>query len=142
MQSLALIGRYILTQAVLIISQSLMIWMKLCARVAAAIQRTDMLPKKLRLGSLTLNLTAQQEFIYGEDLLLTQKKFALLFLLVENKGKTLTKKYLNESEWNQPLANDGNTLCKQISTLRTKLEEYDSTILNAIRNETKKPSKK
>lgn len=86
-------------------------------------------------GPLTLDVVSSQGFLKGKDMELTKKEFALLLLLVQNQGKVLTKEYLYEAVWRQPLVGDGNALWRQLSTLRAKLEECDSIELTAARGE-------
>ena len=90
---------------------------------------------KITLGPLSLDVISFQGFLNGRDLLLTKKEFALLLLLAQNEGKTLTKEYLYEAVWKQPLVGDGNALWKQMSNLKTKLDGYDDIILAATRGE-------
>jgi DNA-binding response OmpR family regulator len=78
-------------------------------------------PQELALGALTLDLVANRAFKNGEDLLLTQKEFALLFLLAQNEGEILTADFLYEKVWGRPMVGDKNTLRATISKLRKKL---------------------
>ena len=90
---------------------------------------------KMTCGPLSLDVVSSQGFLNGADMLLTKKEFALLLLLVQNEGKPLTKEYLYEAVWKQPLIGDGSALWKQISNLKTKLDGYEGIILTATRGE-------
>lgn len=74
-------------------------------------------------GDLTLNRanhTAEQN---GELLEMTAKEFELLFLLIENAGKTLTKDYLFNRVWGSDSESEPQTLTVHIRRLREKIEE-------------------
>lgn len=79
-------------------------------------------PKMITRGPLTLDLIASRATLYGEDLSLAGKEFALLSLLVRHEGETLTKEYLYEAAWSQPMAGDSNAVWVQLSRLKSKLE--------------------
>jgi DNA-binding response OmpR family regulator len=84
---------------------------EMLSRVRAAMRRRDMsLARVITRGLLTLNILTGQAFLNGEDMLLTGKEFALLLLLVQDEGKTLSKEYLYETAWNAPMAGDGGAL--------------------------------
>ncbi|MCO7120768.1 response regulator transcription factor [Ihubacter massiliensis] len=80
---------------------------------------------RLQYGDLVLDLVAQRAYLNGEDLLLTQKEYSLLLLLVEARGKILSGKYLYEMIWKSPMAGDNRTLKKHLSTVRKKLEDRE-----------------
>jgi DNA-binding response OmpR family regulator len=97
---------------------------EMLSRVRSAMRRRDMPPARvITRGPLTLDVIAAHTFFNGEDLLLTGKEFALLLLLVQNEGKTLSKEYLYETVWKAPMAGDGGALWKQMSTLKKKLDK-------------------
>lgn len=73
--------------------------------------------------TLTLDGLAQRAYLSGQDMLLTQKEYALLFLLAQNEGEVLSADYLYRSVWHLPMTDDNRTLKKHISKVRKKLEE-------------------
>ena len=96
----------------------------LLARVDAMMRRASRIPKQLVKGSLTLDIRANRAFFRGEDMRLTQKEFAVLFLLVENEGRILSTKYIYETVWKQvPNKDTGNAVKTIISRLRNKLRD-------------------
>lgn len=95
----------------------------LLARIEVQLRKVSP-PRKITRGPLTLDLTASRAYLSGEDMMLGLKEFALLSLLAQNEGETLTKEYLYEAAWSQPMAGNGNALRAQISLLKKKLEEY------------------
>jgi DNA-binding response OmpR family regulator len=84
---------------------------------------SEKLPEYFTLGKLTMNLPSVIALWDGVDLLLSVKEFAILLLLVQNYGKTLSAKSLYETVWKAPLAGDKNALWRHISSLRHKLFE-------------------
>lgn len=100
----------------------------LLARVAAVLRRREMQKSRpqtglVECGRLALNTAASRAYWKGDDLKLTQKEFALLLLLVQNRGTPLAKTYLYETVWNQPLIADGNALFTHMSRLKKRLEQ-------------------
>ena len=57
------------------------------------------------------------------ELEMTAKEFDLLVLLIENKGKTLTKEYLFNQIWGSDSFSEQQTLTVHIKWLRQKIED-------------------
>lgn len=106
----------------------------LAARIEAQLRQTGLREIVTR-KSLTLNGLSQQAFLSGVDMMLTQKEFAILLLLAQNEGRTLTKDYVYEKAWGQPLLADDAALFKQMSRLKKKLEQGQGLELIAMRGE-------
>jgi DNA-binding response OmpR family regulator len=98
---------------------------ELLARIETILRRASHPPKTLTKGRLTLNMISGMAFVNGKDLLLSHKEFAVLLLLVQNEGKTVSMEYLFKEVWGMPM-NDNRTLKKHISELRKKLEDETS----------------
>jgi len=79
--------------------------------------------KTVTLESLTIDIVAGRAFLSGDDMLLTPKEFALLSMLVQNNGTTVSAQWLYEQIWKVPIGDDKRTLQKHISVLRKKLED-------------------
>jgi len=113
----------------------------LAERINALLRRTRTVADSVNFGSLQLNLITSGAFYGGKDLLLTQKEFALLFLLIQNKGKPLSAKYLYEKVWGQSLDEDtdakyNSPLRVHISNLKKKLSDINNEIIiETSRNE-------
>ena len=106
---------------------------ELMARIAAAMRRRSMdktPTKMITKGSLTLDVISAQAFVDGRDLILTQKEFALLLLLVQNEDTTISAEQIYESVWRQPLNKDKNALQTAFSKLRGKLEQTGYDIIS------------
>ncbi|MBD5506905.1 MAG: response regulator transcription factor [Lachnospiraceae bacterium] len=54
---------------------------------------------------------------------MTEKEFELLVLLIENKGRTLSKEYLFNTVWGSDSESEQQTLTVHIKRLREKIEE-------------------
>jgi len=113
---------------------------EMLSRVRAAMRRREMEDTKspattLTRGPLTLDIVATSAFVNGVDIELMKKEFSILLLLMQNEGKTLSKEFLYENAWKQPLSGDGGALWKQMSTLKKKLEVSDRILLTGSRGE-------
>lgn len=80
---------------------------------------------ELKLGTITLNLNAMSVFINKDDVKLTQKEFALLELLIKNKGKVCTRKEIIELVWDIHFDYNTSVIDVFINSLRKKLNIND-----------------
>jgi DNA-binding response OmpR family regulator len=78
---------------------------------------------ELRDGNLRLDRVNRTAFKDDVPLTLTAKEFDLLFLLMENKGKPLTKEYLFSQVWGSDSFSELQTLTVHIKWLRQKIED-------------------
>lgn len=69
--------------------------------------------------------------VAGEEVKLTRKEFALLSLLVQSRGRTLTRDYLLDRIWGLQYYGDSRTLDVHIRNLRRKLgrSDYIETVI-------------
>jgi len=97
---------------------------ELLARVKAVMRRRKMdIPlKRITRGRLSIDFVSDQAFVDGKDLLLSQKEFSILCLLVQNEGNVLGAEHIYESVWGQPIGNDKNAVQVAISRLRGKIK--------------------
>jgi DNA-binding response OmpR family regulator len=104
---------------------------ELRARVDALMRRAARVPETVAKGPLRLDVVSGQAFCGGEDLLLTQKEFSLLLLLLQSENKTMSAEYLYEKVWKAPMGGDKNTFQVTVSKLRKKIEPagYDITMM-------------
>ena len=77
-------------------------------------------------GDLELNLSEQSVTKGGKALTVTTKEFELLRLLMENKGRTLTKELLFDRVWGSDSKSEPQTLTVHIKWLRQKIEDDPS----------------
>lgn len=106
----------------------------LYSRILALLRRSGQ-TKETRLfcDHLLLDIDKMSVFCEQEEILLSQPEYQLLLLLMENKGKTVTRKQLLERVWdsNGNYVND-NTLTVTMKRLREKL--HNPTCLKTIRS--------
>lgn len=106
----------------------------LYSRILALLRRSGQ-AKEARLfcDHLSLDTDRMSVFWDQEEILLSQPEYQLLLLLMENKGKTVTRRQLLEQVWdsNGNYVND-NTLTVAMKRLREKL--HNPTCLKTIRS--------
>lgn len=103
---------------------------ELCSRIRALLRRSsrvDTENKVLTSGELSIYLAESRVFLSGEALELTGAEYRLLCLLLENKGRILTRSMILDKLWDGA-GNfvDDNTLSVYIHRLREKLEKVPS----------------
>ena len=103
----------------------------LLARVEAMLRRASIVPSRVTCGPIAVDVLAGQAFLSGEDMLLTQKEFALLVLFTQNEGRSMSAEYLYEKVWGQPMNNNAGAVKNQVSNLRKKLEGSGYTVASA-----------
>ncbi|MBO4651175.1 MAG: response regulator transcription factor [Clostridiales bacterium] len=74
-------------------------------------------------GDLRLNTVQRTVTLGGKPLTMTEKEFALLQLLIENKNTTLKKEYIFNNIWGSDSDSEIQTLTVHIKWLREKIEE-------------------
>ena len=81
----------------------------------------------LTVGSLNVNLLKHEVFKGNEKIDLTLKEFELLKLLLENKGKVLSRNYLLDKIWGYDYYGETRTVDVHIRYLRKKIEGDNSS---------------
>ena len=106
--------------------------MELLARVKALLRRVEKDESAgLTVGELSVDKTRHEVLVKGVSVTLTLKEFELLCLLLENKGKVLTRDQLLNSIWGYEFDGENRTVDVHIRTLRQKLSpcgEYIETV--------------
>lgn len=74
-------------------------------------------------GDIRVNKISRTVFRNGAPLEMTAKEFELLVLLIENKGRTLSKEYIFNTIWGSDSDSEQQTLTVHIKWLRQKIEE-------------------
>lgn len=98
--------------------------MELLARVKALLRRVEKDESNgLAVGNLFVDKARHEVIAKGEAVTLTLKEFELLCLLIENKGKVLTRDQLLNSIWGYEFDGENRTVDVHIRTLRQKLGE-------------------
>ncbi len=100
----------------------------LLARIEALLRRAGRVPEYIEEGGLRLDITADVATFNNVDLLLTQKEFAVLMIMVQNTGRYIDSEYLYEKVWKAPFVENKNALKSTIKRLRTKLSQSNCII--------------
>jgi two-component system response regulator RegX3 len=101
---------------------------ELVSRVRAQLRRASMtepatIADALSSGKVTVDSERHEVTISGTPISMTPKEFALLELLMERKGKLVTRDYLIEEVWGPDYVGDTKTLDVHIRRLREKVED-------------------
>lgn len=107
--------------------------MELLARVKALLRRAEKedAEEGHRVGNLFVSRESHEVRVEGQAVTLTLKEFELLWLLLENKGRVLTRDQLLNSVWGYGFDGENRTVDVHIRTLRQKLGscgEYIETV--------------
>jgi two-component system, OmpR family, copper resistance phosphate regulon response regulator CusR len=105
---------------------------ELLARVNVQL-RSNTLSSDLKLGTISINVDAHTVHKDGEEIALTQKEFALLELLIRNKGKVCSRTEIIEQVWDIHFDYNTSVIDVFINALRKKLnlsetENYIQTV--------------
>ncbi len=116
---------------------------ELVARIRAAMRRLEdtnddepdgLDSKILKVGEIEINCEKYEVRKNSEKLTLTLKEFELLKILVENKGKVLTRDFLMDRIWGYDYVGETRTVDVHIRHLRQKLDdEGDEQVIETIR---------
>lgn len=98
------------------------------SHVEALLRRSSLLPDFLTLGPIKLEPASGKAFVNGEDMVLSQKEFALLQQFIQHLNKILLAKDLYEKVWGQKLLPDDTSLKSAVYRLRKKLAGSGYTI--------------
>lgn len=96
----------------------------LVMRLRALVRRVDKQEDILTCGSVFLDKEKMQVLNHGKEIQLSRGEYRLLCLLLENKGKTISRERLLEQIWdkNEKYVHD-NTLTVTMKRLREKLDK-------------------
>jgi DNA-binding response OmpR family regulator len=92
------------------------------ARVEALLRRASKVPETIVMDRLSFDVTASIAMLDGQDLMLTQKEFAMLLLFVQNEEQFMSAEYLYEKVWGSSMADDRNAIKGVIKRLRSKID--------------------
>ena len=106
--------------------------MELLARVKALLRRTKNLhtveQNMFTLGDLVVNKERYEITKRGQVLTVTKKEFDLLWYLLQNQNRVLTREQLLNRVWGYDFDGESRTVDVHIRTLRQKLGEYGKYI--------------
>lgn len=116
----------------------------LMARIKAILRRarqTGPVPTvrtmtRVQVGPLVVDHTAQRALFADTDLNLSVKELQVLFLLAQNVGKLVSRRYLQQAIWGDDVPEDSKTLDVHVSRLRKKLDDsgLDGDLIKTVRN--------
>ncbi len=97
--------------------------MELLARVKALLRRAEREEENAEyvLGELSVSQSRHEVTVDGKEVILTLKEFELLCLLLENKGRVMTRDQLLNRIWGYGFDGENRTIDVHIRTLRQKL---------------------
>ena len=102
--------------------------MELLSRIRALLRRTQREADIYRCGVLTVDQTRHTVTVNGQEVILTQKEFEVLCLLLKNKGQVLSRERLIEDVWGYAFTGESRTVDVHVRTLRQKLGEAGAYI--------------
>ncbi|MGA7324331.1 MAG: response regulator transcription factor [Rhodomicrobium sp.] len=108
---------------------------ELIARLEAVTRRNHAAPQTLlRVGDLEMDLIAATVKRSGNEIALQPREFRLLEVLMRNAGQTVTRSMLLEGVWKFQVEPGTKILEVQMSRLRQKIDQEDSTpLIHTIR---------
>ncbi len=96
------------------------------ARVKARLRRQesagDSRNDAIAVGELTLDPSRQRLVVRGKDVNLAPKEFRLLHVLMENRGRIVTRQMLLEKVWGYDFEGEHQTISVHVRWLREKIE--------------------
>ena len=96
--------------------------LELAARIRAVLRRSgSAAPLEYQIGPLRVCPAQRLVQVEGTDVMLTNKEFELLCLLLENQGIVLPRATLMDRIWGMELERENRTLDVHVRTLRAKL---------------------
>ncbi len=106
-------------------------------RIKAVLRRTSTsspTPKgnQLTYGTMTLDLDRKRVTIDGEDVAFTKTEYELLRLLLQEKGRVLSRQELIERAWPDDVLVSDRTVDVNITRMRKKIGRYSSNIVTRL----------
>ena len=102
--------------------------MELLSRIRALLRRTQREADIYRCGVLTVDQTRHTVTVNGQEVILTQKEFEVLCLLLKNRGQVLSRERLIEDVWGYAFTGESRTVDVHVRTLRQKLGDAGAYI--------------
>ncbi len=82
----------------------------------------DLLDEEVVVGDVSINAARHEVLVRGEPVSLPLKEFELLYYLMDNAGRVLTRDMLIDRVWGHDYVGDTKTLDVHIKRLRSKIE--------------------
>jgi len=97
---------------------------EIIARVKARLRRLDVdndaRDESITIGDITIDRSRQRLTVRGEVVALAPKEFRLLYVLMENKGRIVTRQMLLEKVWGYDFEGEHQTISVHVRWLREK----------------------
>lgn len=107
---------------------------ELLARVKARLRPQGMDGEKLRVGDLELNPKTMQVKRNGKDITLTPQEFKLLYYLMSNRGRVLTREMILNRVWLYSPDIESRVVDIYVGYLRKKIDrDFDRKLLKSVR---------
>lgn len=110
--------------------------MELAARVRALLRRTSRDNAAIKIANLVLNPAVREVRIGGEVIALTYKEYELLYQLMKNRDRVMSRDELLNTVWGYEFEGETRTLDTHIKSLRHKLGDSskDPSYIITVRN--------
>jgi DNA-binding response OmpR family regulator len=100
---------------------------EIMARIKARLRRQEALVEThkneaITIGEITIDPARQKLTVRGSDVALAPKEFRLLHLLMENRGRIVTRQILLEKVWGYDFEGEHQTISVHVRWLREKIE--------------------
>jgi two-component system alkaline phosphatase synthesis response regulator PhoP len=100
---------------------------EIMARIKARLRRQDVLVEQhknetISIGEITIDPSRQRVTVRDGDVALAPKEFRLLHLLMENRGRIVTRQILLEKVWGYDFEGEHQTISVHVRWLREKIE--------------------
>jgi DNA-binding response OmpR family regulator len=99
---------------------------EIIARVKARLRRQevdlDQRDEAITIGDITIDRSRQRLVVRGEVVALAPKEFRLLHVLMENRGRIVTRQMLLEKVWGYDFEGEHQTISVHVRWLREKIE--------------------
>lgn len=97
---------------------------ELMARIRVALRKTSAIKEEeiFECKDLKVDFTRRQAFLKGETVHFTPNEFKILTLLIQNRGKVLTHKFIQDNIWGYDSEDEYQSLRVYMAALRRKIE--------------------
>jgi len=109
---------------------------ELVARLRAVLRRSgldDSGGEELSFADLVMNVDTREVWRHGHPIELTATEFNVLYYLLENARRVVSKSEILDHVWDYGFSGDPNIVETYISYLRKKVDEYDPPLIHTVR---------
>ncbi len=107
---------------------------ELLARIRALLRRAPDSLSELTLNDLRMDLLSRRVFRGDQEILLTQKGFAILEYFLRNKGRVLSRTQIIENIWGYNFDPNTNVVDVHIKFLREKIDKgFEKKLIHTVR---------